>query len=316
MLQQYSSQIRKASVITAVVFAIALPGTADAGLWDKAKSRAQRAASNAGKVVSVIREKKPVANALQNAGHNLPVYRLFELVQQLHLKEQIENTVAYIQQVQADYRSFSGGQFGCEGECKAFRSELKGLFTDFIFTIEDAPVMQKRNGLIDNLERLSNLIDYVPPRALYLMWQTTGDQLDELRDTIETVRRAFIGLPPFMMAPRITAAVADSQACAWIKQKDKPVVEWLQVEMEGLAWGLKTIEGFIPDAEVKVEGGGEAGAAVANVTAAGGVGAKPTDSLKIALNVAATVPEAINMGIKIRIARMKMVCAGADYLNG
>lgn len=322
MLPQNPSQIRRTMISAAMVLALSLPSVATAGVLDRARTGVQNAKPNAGKVVSIVRKKRPVATALKNAGQNMPGAELFEMVQQLELKEQLRGTIELIQQMQADYRSFSGGVTGCAAECKVFRNELKDLFTDFLFLVEDVPVLQKRAHLIDNLERLSSLIDYVPPRALYLMWQATGDQLAQLRMTAETIRQTLNTLPPFIEVSDVLAAVkgagttvTNSAVCAWVSKADKPVVEWIQAELEGLAWGFKTIGGFIPDITVKGEAGASAGAAVANGTASAGAGVKITDPIKIALKVAATVPEAINQAIKVNTARAKLVCAGAAFVG-
>jgi hypothetical protein len=314
MFQQYSNQIRRTAIVAATALTVALPGAADAGLLNKAKSQARQAASKASNVVSIVRERKPVRNAIQNALPEAPGADLFEMVGELQITQQLRETLELLRQIQSEYRTFSGGS-GCNARCQTFRTDLKGLFADFMFVVEDAPVVQNRAGLVDNIERLSNLIDYVPPRALYLMWQAMRDQIDGVRGTMETVRVALQELPDFMKVQQVSATLADSRACAWVNQKDKPVVEWLQAEMEGLAWSLKTIEGFIPDVKVKGDVGASAGAAVANGEAAAGVGVKITDTLKIGLKVAATVPEGINMGIKVRMARMKLLCAGANYLS-
>jgi hypothetical protein len=319
MLQHYSTRIRRTAIFAATALAISLPGAASAGIFDKAKKSAR---ANAAKVVKIVREKRPVAKALQNAAQSVPGSELFEMVQELQLTEQLRDTLKLIKQMQADYQTFSGGRFGCEAECKAFRRELKGLFGDFLSLTEEVPVLRKRVNLINNIERLSDLIDYVPPRALYLMWQATGDQIDELRFAAENIRQALIALPPFVEMSDIAAAVqgtgsavADSAICGWVNKNDKPVIEWLQAELEGLAWGLTTIEGFIPDIEIKGEAGAEAGVAVANGTAAAGAGVKITDPIKIALKVAATVPQAVNQAIKVNTARAKLVCAGAAYAS-
>ncbi len=323
MLQQYSTQIRRTAIVAATALAVALPGAASAGIFNKAKSSVAKVSKTAkSTAVSIVRKAKTIPNPIENLPGDVPGSELFELVQEMHIMEQLRDTVALMRQVQGDYRNFSGGVTGCEGECKAFRTELKGLFGDLLSLTEDVPVLQKRTNLIANIERTSDLIDYVPPRALYLMWQGTGDQLDELRFAAENIRQALIALPPFVEMSDImgavngaNSAVANSAICGWVNKDDKPVIEWLQAELEMQAWGFKTIEGYIPDAAVKLDIGVSAGAAVANGEAAAGAAMKPTDALKIALNISATVFEAINQAIKVNAARAKLVCAGAAYAS-
>ncbi len=323
MLQQYSTQIRRTAICAATALAVSLPGAASAGVFDKAKSNVTKVRKTVkSTAVSIVRKAKTIPNPIENLPGELPGSELFDIAQELQLMEQLRETLELLRQGQADYRDFSGGTFGCEGECQAFRGELKNLFGDLLSLAEEVPVLSKRSSLIANIERLSGLIDYVPARALYLMWQATGDQIDQVRTAAETIRQTLIALPPMVDLSDIAAAVdaggtfvADSPMCGWVNQKNKPVLEWVQVELEGLAWALNTIDGFIPDVEIKVDAGVSAGAAVANGEAATGVAIKPTDSLKIALKVAATVPEAINMAIKVSTARASIVCAGAKFVS-
>lgn len=318
MTRTQTTQIRRTTICVATAVAISLPSVASAGIFDKAKSRAQTARANATTVVNIVREKKPIATAFQNATENLPGAELVDMVRQLHLKEQLQNTIALLQQMQADYQHFSGGGFGCEGPCATFRTEFKDIFDTFLSLAEEVPVLSERTWLIDNIDRLQNLIDYVPPRALYHMWQALGDQVQELQTTAGEIRRGLDALPPFEglgVVAAASGAVADSRVCEWANRSDKPVVEWLQVKLEIVAWSLKTIAEVIPDVEIKAEAGAEAGAAVANVTGAAGAGVKPTDAVKSALKIVAAVPEGINLGIKLRIARMKMACASATFVS-
>jgi hypothetical protein len=323
MFKQYSAQIRRTAICAATVLAVSLPGAASAGIFNKVKSNVAKVSKAVNsKTVSIVRKAKAIPNPIKNLSSNLPGSELFDIAQELQLMKQLRETLELLRRVQGDYRDFSGGTFGCEGECQAFRGELKNLFGDLLSLAEEVPVLSERSNLIANIERLSALIDYVPARALYLMWQATGDQIDQVRTAAETIRLALIGLPPMVNLSDIAAAidaggafVADSPLCGWVNKNNKPVLEWVQVELEGLAWALNTIDGFIPDVEIKVDAGVSAGAAVANGEAATGVAIKPTDTLKIALKVAATVPEAINMAIKVSTARANIVCAGAKFVS-
>lgn len=81
-----SSHIRRITICAAAALAIALPSIASAGVYDRAKSRAQGVKARAATVVSIVREKRPVANAIQNSAENLAVADLFEMVKELKLK--------------------------------------------------------------------------------------------------------------------------------------------------------------------------------------------------------------------------------------
>ena len=239
------------------------------------------------------------------------------MVRELELMEQLQDTIELMREMNADYAYFSGGGGGCAAKCAAFRNDLKDVFADLLWLVEEVPALSTRTDLIENIERVSGLIDYMPPRALYLMWQALEGRMEELRGTAEEIRQVLLYLPPLEDVSDIAAyansagaAVADSVACEWVEEH--PFGELVQAKLERTAWVLKTVEGLVPDVEVKAEAGAEAGAAVANATAAAGAGIKPTDAIKIALKIAATVPEAINWAIKLNILRAKVICVTAD----
>ena len=320
MLKHYAPQIRRITVCAATALAISLPSIASAGIFDKAKSKVQGSVVHLSNVGNELRAKDPIANAIKNGFKNasgkLPDAELIELVKQLNLVEQLKNTMALMQQMNADYRNFSGGNFGCEGECKAFRKELKDTFNDFLTLVEEVPVLNNKPGLFETVARVADLIDVVPPRALYLMWQALDAQIDELRAAADSIHALLAALPPLedvsniaAYADRSGSQAANSQACEWAKIADEPFVALAQAELERIAWVLTTVEGLVPDVEVKAEAGAEAGAAVANVTGAAGASLKPTDAIKISLKVLVMVPEAINWSIKLNGLRAKAICA-------
>lgn len=318
MLKRYSPQIRRTAICVVTALAIALPGAASAGLRDKVKSRVQNTAAKAVAVATNIREQRPLARALQNAAQNAPGAGIIELVRELEVKEQFLNGKALIQEVQADYRYFSGGVTGCEAECKAFRAELKATFDDFLSLVEEVPVLENKPGLYENIARVADLIDFVPPRTLYLMWQALDAQMDELRMTADQIRALLATLPPVdvvsdigVYAQMAGTYVADSPVCDWADQKKTPYVDLVQAELERIAWALKTVAGRIPGASISVKIGATAGIAVANGLAVAGVSFSATDFPKIGLKSVATVPEAINWAIKLNILRAKVVCDAA-----
>lgn len=323
MLKHYAPQIRRITVCAATALAISLPSIASAGIFDKAISTTQGAVVHLSNVAKKVerKRKQQQAKMFKHVSENLPGVELVELVKQLDLKEQLQNTIALMQQMNADYEQFSGGGSGCKAECKAFRTELKATFEDFLLLIEEVPILNDKPGLFENVARVAELIDVVPPRALYLMWQALDAQMDQLRSAADNIRFLLAALPPLdavsdvaSYAKMAGSVTADSPICVWANQSDQPFVELVQAELEHTTWLLNTVEGFIPDVEVKAEAGAEAGAAVANVTGAAGVGAKPTDAVKIALKVVATIPEVINWAIKLNTLRARAVCAGAKFV--
>lgn len=306
MLQHRSKSSRWTVICVAVAIGVSLPGIATAGDFGKARIKLHNLGAGPGKAVH---------KTLAKVGTDVPVGELMGAVKELRLMEQFRDTLALIREMEADYQAFSGGGFGCKSECKAFRKDLKDLFDSLLALTAEAPVINGRGNLTANLERLADLIDFVPPRALYLMWQAMGDQAEHLQATLLKIRRALRSLPPVVEISDVATAVADSRVCGWVDdERYGPVIEWIQAELEALSWFLKTVEGYIPDITIGGEAGGEAGAAVANVTASATTEVKISDPIKIALNVAATVPEAINVGLKVNMARAKMVCAASGLL--
>jgi hypothetical protein len=308
------THIRRTTICIATAIAICLPGIAAAGPFDKIKSRAQKVKSNAAQVVNIVGKKRPLANALQNAAQNLPdPAEIFAMLKELELKAQLQGAIETMRQMNADYANFPADQF---------RGDLKAVFDDYLSLAQEVPGLNKRTGLIDNIRRASNLVDYVPPRMLYLMSQTLGDQIYELGTAAENIRQMLNALPPFVDAADIWdyanmkgAFDASNPICGWVDLKDKPFVEWVEAELKRIAWILKTAESLIPNPEVKVEGGGEAGIAVVNAAANAGTTIKPLQPVHTALKVVAVIPEAINMAIEVNMARAKLVCAGVDLAS-
>ena len=317
MLQQTSRQIRRTVLCAATAFALCLPGIAAAGPLGKSKNKAAGAVVHATKIVK--KAAKPVAKAVKKGSGQGPVAELLDIVQELNLTEQLRETIALMQQMDSDYGRFSGGSFGCKGECKAFRARLKATFEEFLLLIEDVPVLNDEPGLYENVARFADIIDFVPPRALYLMWQALDDQIDELQAASGKIRDLLANLPPLEPVTGIAAYVdsaatyaTDSPICKWSGKKNKFYVEWVQAELEAVAWGLQTIDGLIPDLEITAKVGVKTGAAVANGIGAALAAMKPTDVAKIALKVVAAVPESINWAITLNVLRAEVVCKTAQ----
>jgi hypothetical protein len=312
-----SSAVNRTIIAAATTLALALPGVGAAGPFGKVRDGVQTVKTRSHIEITNLRQNRPVLNALQETRDNLPGADLIAMVQGLHLKEQLRDAVGLLQQMQQDYQFFSGGSTGCAAQCASFRADLKDLFGEFLAVVYELPALRAEGGLADNLERLSALVDYVPPRALYLMWQNLAGQIADVRTMLGELRQELASLPPLqpvagadaMSARSVGTGGSGAGSCDWVLDDDrKPWVDLLQARLEMFAWRLKSAADLIPDVEVKAEGGAEAGAAVANATGAAGVGIKPADSLKLGLKAVAYVPERINWAIKINILRAKAVC--------
>jgi len=313
-------RIRRSVTCITAALAIALPGLASAE-----KGRIQAIKTSTGTLFSNVRgnvqEKitdKPMLNAIEEGKETAA--EVFEQVKQMHVLEQLRETVEMMKQMQADYDSFSGGQ-RCGGTCAGFRSSLKSIVENFLVLSQEVPALSNASGLIENLRRMSNLIDYVPPRALYLMWQTMSGKIAELEYVTDEIRQTLAALPPLMPASSLAAdsrsnstGTRSSQArtggfCDWADEEKKPYIDLVQARLEKWGWELEKVADLIPDVETKGEAGASAGAAVANGTGAAGVGVKPTDSPKILLKAIALIPQELSWTIKLNVLRAKAVCS-------
>lgn len=304
-----TARIRRTVLTIATAVAIAVPGlAASAGFAD----RIQTIKTKAGVHITNVQQNRPrpVAKAVENV--TAPASGVFQKVKDLQVVEQFNQTMELVQRMQADYQYFSGGQ-GCDATCASFRASLKHIFTDYVALIGEVPALSGNTQLIANIQRTADLLDYMPPRALYLMWQAMAAKVAELEGMTQEIRQTLSSLPP-LTEPAPGAAMdtrnsaGNDGVCAWAAQ-DKPVLELIQARLELMGWELEKVEGLIPDIEIKGEAGGEAGVAVANATASAGAGVKPTDGLKSALKLMAYVPQRINWSIKMNVLRAKAVCA-------
>lgn len=324
MTQTHSINIRRATICIATAVAIALPSAASAGIFDKARKRVHKVANTATTAVTIVRDKKPVATAarnwrenkpiataLGNVGQNLPGADLMDLVKQLRPREHLEQTVALVQEMQRGYRTFSGGAFGCEGPCVDFRNELKEILGEFLALTADVPALSERTFLVSNLQRLTNLVDYVPPRALYLMKQALGNHLDEIWATTDKIREGVETLQPLLTAADETG----DALCAWVGKDQKLFVELWQARFQATAWTFKTISGYIPDLEVEGEIGVEGGVGVAYVTGAAAFSLKPTDVPKWVFKTGAVIPELLSHVVKVSLAQAAWTCEVRGFVK-
>jgi hypothetical protein len=307
-------QFRRTLISLVSAAAIALPGLASARLGD----RIQTVKTNAGIHITNVRENRPLVKAIEKVTE--PATDIFHKVQELQVMEQFQDTMALVNKMQADYQYFSGGH-GCSATCASFRASLKNIFNDFSSLVADVPALSGNQELVANIQRTSDLIDYIPPRALYLMWQAMSAKVAELEAMAYEIRATLDSLPPLMdpsgFGPNTRTASTNTQGsatrgdrmCEWVNEADKPVIELIQARLEMLGWEIEKLEGMIPDVSVKGEAGASAGAAVANGTASAGASAKPTDIPKIGLKVIAYVPQRINWAIKINMLHAKVACS-------
>ena len=306
--------IRRTLIALATPAAIALPGLATAGLGD----RVQMVKTKANVHITNVRDNRPLLRAVENA--NPQAASIFQQVQDLQVIEQFQDTLMLLQEIQSDYRYFSGGQ-GCNATCASFRANLRNIFMDFASLVDAVPALSDNPELAANIQRIANLIDYIPPRALYLMWQALSAKMEELTYMASEIRETLEYLPPLMPAAGLGVTArgtasrgspgtgAGDRMCEWVAEEKKPVIDLIQARLEMFGWQMEKIADLIPDAEVKATAGATAGAAVANGLASAGASAKPTDAPKIGLKVLGIIPQQLSWTIKINMLRAKVHCA-------
>lgn len=309
-------RIRKTALCAVTVIALTAPALASAGWGSGLGSRITTVKTNASTLITNARENAPVPSLLSRAQGAAP--EVFESIKDMHVLEQLQQTMGMVRQMQTEYTYFSGGE-GCAATCASFRNSLKMTLNDVLALATEVPALNSQSDLLENLQRMSVMIDYMPPRALYLMWQTIGAKMEELEATVGGIRQTLASLPPLIdpatFGPNImgasagnTRATSQGRVCQWIAQDNKPVLDLIQARLEMTAWKLEKSASLIPDLSVKAEGGASAGAAVANGTASAAVGVKPTDGLKLALKLIALVPARINWAIKLNRLRAGVIC--------
>jgi len=322
-----TNSIRRSAISIATAIAIAAPGLASAGMLDRAKSGIQTVKTRTGIVITNVQQHRPLANQVDTV--KAQAGEIFDQVKQLKVVEQLKQTMGLVQQMQADYEYFSGGE-GCAATCAAFRSSLKNTFNSFALLVSDLPALNSESGLVENMQRVSNLIDYLPPRALYLLWQAMSGKMAELETASDGIRQTLAQLPPLLPVTGFGAGSADMSTmsvgstargrasdlvsnasdsyCDWKDKEDDPWVKMVRARLDLFGWRIEQLEGLIPDVEVKGEGGGNAGIGVANASANAGVGVKATDGVKLTLKLIAYLPQRISKSIEMNILQANALC--------
>ena len=315
-----TNSIRRSAISIATAIAIAAPGLASAGLLDKAKSGIQTVKTRTGIVITNVQQHRPLANQVDTV--KAQADEIFDQVKQLKVVEQLKQTMGLVQQMQADYEYFSGGE-GCEATCAAFRSSLKSTFDSFALLVSDLPALNSETGLVENMQRVSNLIDYLPPRALYLLWQAMSSKMAELETASDDIRQTLAQLPPLQPVSGVASGMStmsvgstasdlvsnvSDRYCGWKGKEEDPWVKMVRARLDLFGWTVEQFEGMIPDVEVKGEGGGTAGLGVANASANAGVGVKPTDGVKLYLKLVAFIPQRISKSIEMNILQANALC--------
>ena len=303
-----NTKVRRNIIAFAAAAVIATPALASAASFDRAKSGIRTIRTGTGILVTNVRQHRPLADSVNTVKGT--TREIFDDVKKMNVAEQLRDTVSLVDKIQAEYQYFSGGE-GCQASCASFRQRLKNVLNNFSQLVNEVPALRNDQSLVENMQRATDLIDYLPPRALYLMWQVMSTKLADIEATTGQIRQTLAKLPPLQPVgfDAISNATASTEgSCGW-KGKDKdPWVKLVRGSLEFFAWNVNKIEGMIPDVAVKGQAGGTAGAAVVNGEAAAGVSVKPTDSAKDTFKIVTYIPELISKAIEMNILEANAVC--------
>jgi len=240
--------IRKTALIVATAIAISVPGIGAAGLFNRTQTRKQNGS-------------KTVAEATVS----LPDVELIEIMKVLNLKEILQNIII-MQPIQTDYHYISDGS-ECVAECVNYRIELRGLMNDLLSLIDHVPILNTDNALIGNLKNAMNLVDYMPPRAMYLLWKTLGGQLEHIRASVIHISQGLAPVPPLddftvfndttYTYETMSKQEPNNESSSDIYARsafEKPFVDFFQARLEMLVWRLHSLTNSGTDIEVRSQG--------------------------------------------------------------
>jgi len=176
----------------------------------------------------------------------------------LNLRKELGNGILMSQ------RPSNDAYYGAE--CLKFKTELKGIISDFMAVICVVPALSTDYMLIDNLETALTLVDYIPARSLFLMWKTLGEQLERIRTAINSFGLDLSVIPPLKDYTFFNEATYTYEAsCTGHSNIDtsnannltrplfnKSFVELFQARIEMFAFRLGSFTDLMPDNRVRV----------------------------------------------------------------
>lgn len=310
--------LRRITICALTALAIAAPSAGSAGPFDRARSGIQTIKSKNNIVVTNIqsasqgvRERIEALPVLAVAG-GLPV---LEEINELGVTERFRDAMELLREMRKDYDTFTAGQ-RCGGECANTKQALRKTINELLATTRTFPRLDASGQFANRFEYLGGLVDKLPPSVLYASWQALGRSMDKIHMAPQHVRGLLDAIPPLddsgpdvglrsQSGSSTAADWAGEKVLQWceFKAEEKPAVELLRARAKSYAEGFKFIADIIPDASVKGEAGGSAGA-----HAAAGAGVKPTDTPKIIFKTIAFLIETVDREIEISRLRARAVC--------
>jgi len=192
--------VRNVSVATLIAGMVVVPSTASAGLADKI----QQVRGN------VTELKNNVQKKVENVQDKIEDIDGDGLEQ---IKDDIESMFRFIKQTQASYKEFVGAdKCGVRSPCGVFRTELRSMIQSFVALPGELEFVEHVPPAVRQLEKMTKLVDFLPPPILFASETVLGNAFDEIRYRIELVRYAASQTPKLPTMDELSQASARSTA--------------------------------------------------------------------------------------------------------
>lgn len=276
---------------TAIVAAILVtPFAAQAGPIDRIKTRVEQ--TNA-QVRAIRGRVNAIYNDIQEKRDMLGADGKEQLI------EAIRTTVEYMQHARADYADFVGAD-GCNSgsECGAFREQIQNMIKNFTALPTDLPFVESVPPVVSRLQKISNLVDHMPPPVLYVTAKSVGAPLENIATQMETVRTIANAMPhvPTIREINEMGDATAKQVCSRVI--DNPHIALMQVALDNLSSALSDVAGLLPE--------------TLDVTVAA-FGTNIKFPPKLVLQVFSMIVKSIERKLKLRLAFVKSSCAILGY---
>lgn len=278
--------VRKITHAAIIAAALSTPFAAQAGPIDKVKARVEQTHAQVrairGRVNAIYGDLQEKREMLGAEGKE-------------QLMEAIRTTVEYMQHARADYAGFvAPDQCGPASECGAFRERLKSVIQGFIALPEDLPFVETIPAAVNKLAKTAELVNYVPPPALYATEKSIGGPLGNVQNLLDTVHAVAAAMPKVPTIREINDLNVDSarQYCNTVL--GNPHIELMHVAFQNLVGTMADIAGLLQD-DLDV------------VAATVGINIK--NPPKLVFQLIALVPKQLERNLKLRQAALKSQCA-------
>jgi len=193
------------------------------------------------------------------------------ILKELNLKKQLQNN-NFMRQYRSSGKSHTSGKQGHTSECIKYRTELKGVISDFLSIITIVPGLSSDNSLIENLESALTLVDNIPDQTTFLIWKTLGNQLEYIRTAVNKYEQDMTIIPPldnftvfntstnsYEMDNSKRPANQINEDVDALSLFDRSFVDLFRVRLDMYACRLNSLVDLTPDAKIDAEDAGYAG---------------------------------------------------------